>query len=277
MAATRFVLGLTLLAAAAACGSGSSSPTAPIRNTTVEGPASSRLAIDARTPMGTLGLAAVQIREEGLPYWVPIIQAAPVIAPVESKLVVGGSYTVVTPDGLASETLRADTAVYVKYGCDENTAEIIPLDGPWTTPGVVWIIPDPVPATWAPLGEPLTATETTRDRRHWTAGPLALTLDRTDDSHATFTIRDNGAAAHHERAERYLMAGAGDSPIDLTADRWPGIPKPVAVFRFAADGPYLVVLDRSGYEGVTFETLLVGAGDVRKVESMSFSLYYCAF
>lgn len=281
MPPTRLVLGLTLAAVtatatAAACGSSAPAP-APLRNTAGDSPAGARITVDAATPLGALGLGAAQLRDDELPYWVPITAVAPVVAPLEAELVAGTSYTVVPSDGATAVTMRAGASAAVKYGCDDNATDLIPLDGPVVAPGLVWILPPSAPATWAPLAEPLTAVETTRDRRHWTAGTLALTLARTGDSHATFTIRDNGAAAHHERAERHLMDGADASPIDLAAQRWPGIPTPAAVFRLAAGGPYLVVLDRSGYEGVTFETLLVGAGDVRTVESLRLSLYYCAF
>ncbi len=83
---------------------------------------------------------------------------------------------------------------------------------------------------------------------------------------------------HDERAEAYLMDGAEPIDLDLTDGRRPGIPAPEAVFAVGEGGPYLVVLDRSGYEGVAFETLLVGAsGRARVIASLALGAYHCAF
>jgi hypothetical protein len=73
------------------------------------------------------------------------------------------------------------------------------------------------------------------------------------------------------------MEGADPAPLDLSEGRAPGIPVPEAVFELGPDGPYLVVVDRSGYEGVAFDTLLVDGDKARPVETLGIGLYYCAF
>jgi hypothetical protein len=114
----------------------------------------------------------------------------------------------------------------------------------------------------------------------WRADTLTIELARKDDAHASFTITNRDTRVHHEDAETYYMEGADVTPLDLTAGRAPGIPVPVAVFAFGVGGPYLVVVDRSGYEGVGFETLFIDqtAGDrARAIEALGLGLYYCAY
>jgi hypothetical protein len=176
------------------------------------------------------------------------------------------------------EMAVVEAAKTIHYGCEENQLEIVPVRGAAPlADGPVLLLRAPLAAGWAPAAVAIAAGPVERDHRAWTAGPLALSLDRTDDRHARFEIRAGDRTLHAASEELYFMEGADPHPLDLTGDFLPGIPAPRAVFLLAPDGPALVVLATPGYEGETLHTLLVGGERTEQVDSLSVYLYWCAF
>lgn len=271
MSRTLLALGLV------ACGS--RAPVTPVGNlgeNTIEPP----VRVDPDGAMGVLALGTAAARGDDQAYWIPVTTVAPVVATADSGLIAGAAYDVVPGGGDERVKLTAGATVTVPYGCDGNAQAMFPLAGPAVRPGLVWVLPAEVPVSWMPASRRLEVVERKPALSRWRVDTLELELARTDDAHASFTITNGATRVHREDAETYYMEGAEVRPLDLSAGRAPGIPVPEAVFAFGPDGPYLVVVDRSGYEGVGFETLFIDdtAGDrARAIESLGLGLYYCAF
>lgn len=270
---SRYLLALGLVAC------GSRVPVTPVGNlgdNTTEPP----VRVDPAGPMGVIALGTAAARADDQDYWIPVTTVAPVVAAADSGLVAGTAYDVVPGGGDERVKLTAGATVTVPYGCDGNAQEMMPLAGPGVRPGLVWVLPAEVPVSWMPSSRRMEIVEHEPARARWRVDELVIELARKDDAHASFTITNGATPVHREDAETYYMEGAEVRPLDLSAGRAPGIPVPLAVFAFGAGGPYLVVVDRSGYEGVAFETLFIDhtAGDrARAVESLGLGLYYCAF
>lgn len=270
-------LGLVVgLAVTVSCGA----PSPPAAPSNVPGGSpgtTAEVQVDPAGPMGALALPAAGEPPTEAPHWIARTSDAAAVVPTPAPLAAGTTYKAISASG-ASIDLTAGAATMIGYGCDRTPLEVVPLAGAAVPPALVWVLPAPVPAAWSPAAVPLALALDTRAARRWTAGPLVLALERLDRTHARLRISRGEAVAHDERAEAYEMDGAGPIDLDLTAGARPGIPVPEAVFAFAADGPFLVVLDRSGYEGVAFETLLVdGRGRARAIESLGLGVYFCAF
>ncbi len=240
------------------------------------------LAVDASTPLGVLALPAFATRPAEAPFWVAITPDAPgtvAVVPTPAALVPGTAYTAIPAGGDAPVTLTAGAPITIKYGCDDTPLEVIPLTGAAVTPGLIWVLPSPLPAGWKPARIPLTGPGHARELSRIVAGPLDIRQLRKDKTHAVLLVHVGDHLAHQEENEAYLMNGADPIDLDLSEDdHTPGIPTLEAVFELGSGGPYLVVFDRSGYEGVAFETLLVGhKRAARTIESLGLGAYYCAF
>jgi hypothetical protein len=176
------------------------------------------------------------------------------------------------------EPVVAGAATMMPYGCDQTPLHVVPLKGAASlADGPVWVVPMPAPDGWHPAAAALRATEATRERQRWTAGPLTLSLTRVDDGHATLEIAGDGRRLHVATEATYWMDGSDPQPLDLTATFLPGIALPEAVFLLAPAGPALVVFHTKGFEGDTYTTLLVGADAAEPVDRMTAYLYSCAF
>jgi hypothetical protein len=270
---------LLLTAALAGCGA-SSRPTTGVSNTTSGDAEAKEIAVDATAALGVLALPAAAERPEKGPFWVAKSPDAAAAVPTPTPLVAGTTYRALSAAGGAPVELTAGAQTTIGFGCDQTSLDIVPLVGDAVKPGLVWVLPSPAPATWTPAAVALTVETDEREHHVVRAGNLRLDLRRVDKTHATLHIADRraDAPALDEAAEAYFMEGAEPIDLDLTQGHYPGIPWPEAVFAFSDAGPYLVVLDRSGYEGIAFETLLVTTnGRAQVIESLGLGAYYCAF
>jgi hypothetical protein len=262
----------------AACGA-PSAPRAPaVSNVTEpEQPSARPLAVDASSGLGAMALPAYAARPDPAPYWVAITAGASAVVP--GKMAPApGTYQALPAGGAQAIELRAGAFTNINYGCDGGTAlDVVPLAGPAVKPGLVWVLPSPVPADWKPASHALRAEIAERDRLRYVVGDLVIEQRRVDKTHAALTIAFRGKTVHDHTSEAYLMAGADPIDLDLKAGHSPGVPTVEAVFSVGPAGPYLVVLEQSGYEGVAFETLVVLEDATAVVEALGFDAYYCAF
>jgi hypothetical protein len=244
---------------------------------------SSAVRVAPGAPLGELALATTPAFDErtepGIDReraaYVPVSTDHPVVTLAEVP--VGATLSVLgVAGGVARFTAGARTEI--QFGCEQNTLAVTPLAGPRLPAGPAWILPRPLPATWAlsPLAiAPSSATETSR---RYTVGPLTVELTRTAPARGTLAIQRAGRTVHTVPFERVLMEGAAPelATIDLRSDG-PGIPAPIGAWSLAPGGPALVVLLQPGWEGATLATFLVEESTARAVESMTTYLYYCAF
>lgn len=276
MPAMRF---LVLTAALVGCGA-PSRPTGGVSNTTGDGAEAKEIAVDASSALGTLALPAAAERPDDGPFWVAKTAGAAAVVPAPAPLVAGTQYRALSAAGGAPVELTAGAPTTIGFGCDQTSLDVVPLVGDAVKAGLVWVLPSPAPAAWAPAAVPLTVEVDERAHRLVRASNVTIELRLVDKTHATLHIADRRAdeAALDETAEAYYMAGADPIDLDLTQGHYPGIPTPEAAFAFSDAGPYLVVLDRSGYEGIAFETVLVTTnGRAQVIESLGLGAYYCAF
>ncbi len=261
----------SLLLLAAACGS---QPPAVAQN--VAEPAPSSVAISPDQPLGRIGIAPLATRDAGS--WIP--GGAAGRARRDARR---GHHRRRRADGdRHRRPVRARHGGRAREGALRlrwpGSSSVLAFTGPRLQPGPVWLLPPAPPATWAP--KPLTiaspAGPATEARRRDTVGPLALELARTDATHGTLTISRAGRVLHTAAFERGAMEGADPSPLDL---RGPGIaiPVPVAAWAVAEDGPILLVLLVSSYEGASLRPILVQDGGTRELPDLASYLYQCAF
>jgi hypothetical protein len=217
-----------------------------------------------------------------LPHWIPVDANVKLLIPGEStpELPAGQELLAVPVVGSAvPATVQGPSSI--RYGCNTDPLDVLALDtATRLPPGVSWLLPAALPAGWAPAGLPVVDGPIGRDRRGWTAGPLAFELVKRARFEATFMVRIGDKQVLSLPAKKHLMEGAGNEPLDLSLSWDIGMPAPVGVFRAAPGGPYLVVLLIHGYEGFSLGSLLVrddGPAGVIETERLNASLYFCAF
>lgn len=272
MSPSRTSSAVVLLAAGVVACARPAPPPAPVDNRAV---AQAPVTVTPGEPLGLLALVAAPARAEGIPYWVPIAPGAGALVPAPATVPAGESRVVVSAAG-PTATLTAGEATTVTYGCDDGSLAVTPLGGE-LPPGLAWVLPASPPPAWSPAAVPLVVDGASRDEARWRAGRLTVTQTRTSDAAATLVIALDGAEVVRRTDELYFMDGAEPSPLDLTEDHRPGVPTPAAVFAIAPDGPYLVVLDESGFEGAGFTATLVAPDGARPVEELGLGVYFCAF
>jgi hypothetical protein len=271
---------IALVASAAlwcACGGASSSPK-EIGN--LGGGGGAGVTVDPAGPLGMIALPASPAPLDDAPYWVATSPDASVVVPDtgSTPLVAGTKYAALSAAGGAPVELTAGAVTTIGYGCDKVDLQVVPLSGARVPPALVWVLPSPLPAGWSPAAVPLTVEQQEKSRRRWKAGTLDLEITRTDATHASLRVGTGDRTLHTQAVEAYFMEGSDEIDLDFTEGRRPGIPFPEAVYAIAPGGPHLVVLDTSGYEGVSFTALLVTQeSGSHEIESASTSAYYCAF
>lgn len=225
-------------------------------------------------PLGWIGLSPAPAPTADASYLPITTQHAVVVPHDPGRPLPPRVAAVATRGAIARFTTGAVTRL--RYGCEDNTLELVPLAGPRVPPGPVWVLPPRMPAGWQPTPLALRAGRASAAARTYVAEPLTIELARQDASRGTLTIARAGRTIHTRPFERHRMEGADPSPIDL-AEGGPGIPEPIAAWSIAPGGPILLVLSQPGYEGVTLAALLVEAERARPVDALTTYLYACAF
>jgi hypothetical protein len=208
--------------------------------------------------------------------WLPLASAPGLYIPRAAAPPIGTALRAVPADATAPRVVEVGAAAAIPYGCEQQTLDVatVAIDAA-VAPGVVLFLPARLPAGWAPRARPLT-DRATAAARTTTAGAVAITTTRIDDARAHVAIAVAGRAVYAHDAARPAMEGDDGPAVDLRGDT-PGIPRAIAVFELAPDGPVLVVLRTPGYEGVAFTTLLVDEDRATAVPALATYLYQCAF
>lgn len=252
---------------ASGCGSGASLTTVAPANQADPGwvPA---LAVAPDDVVGWIGVA---------PAFLPVETGAVAVIPWDVAKLEPGVAVVAVPIAGSPVPARSAKVETFQFGCDNGSIELLTFEGTALASGPVWLVPSPLPAGWAPAAIALRTLEAATERAVWEAGPLTVSLARVDAAHATLTIAAGDRTLHHETLEKPAIDGGDGAPIDLTEPGEPGVSTPVAVFAVSPDGPVLLVLSTSGYEGFSLSTLLVDGDGARPVERLGFYVYQCAF
>lgn len=260
---------LVLFALLAACSSSATTAPPPVQNATV--------APRIPTDLGSLVIVTASARTDGVPAFVPIKTPYPIVDPT-AKLAANTTANVVDARG-ASGTFTSSAPAKIAYGCDGNQLDVTPLAGTATlSPGVAWALVDRSvrPSASAPIIVTMPA------KAAYGFGDLSITVERDakkqDHGQLRFTVNDTTVA--DVPFERQLMDGA-DASMKILDMREGGPAIPVALAAWSIDGsghaPYLVAIERPGWEGTTLEAWLVEARSAKQLEAMTTYLYQCAF
>ena len=275
-----------------ACGKpATTSSTTPVGNSGAGTPAfSATLTIDAAQSFGWLGLAPAPPSngaDAGLdaPYWAPHGVVSPAVVPGQDPKLADGTRVTVVPSRGAPVALVTGAPTKIQFGCDQNELEVVPLVTPATIdqnmpvrfpPGIVWILPVDAPKEWHPRALAVTPGPRRVDEARWSIGSLELVATKISRMKVALAVFANGTQLTRTQGEKYVMDGADDSPVDLSADGDPGVSFPIAAYEIVPGGPVLLVLFTPGYEGISIATRLVQASGTRETDA-SLGLYLCAF
>ncbi|MCW5806273.1 MAG: hypothetical protein KIT31_28160 [Deltaproteobacteria bacterium] len=196
---------------------------------------------------------------------------------IEAGLASGGELDALdAAPGARPHRVRVGTATKVKYGCDDNRLDVVPLAGPSFREGVVWVLPPGGAAAWTPAAMAITVKSSTPKQRAFAIGGVVLTLTATDPMHGVLQISRDGTTVLTVDFEHGAMEG-DESELDLAGGV--GVPEPVAAWRLGegADAPLLVATATPSHEGVHLAAYLVEARTSREVDAMTRYLYLCAF
>ncbi len=227
--------------------------------------------------LGSLVLVTAPSRTKSTPAFVPNTARFPIVDPTR-RMPPNTPMLVIDYTG-ARGTFTSVEPTKIDYGCDGNQLAVTPLVGPaQLEPGIAWALHDPVvrPAAQAP---PSAITESMatygfgeltiyvqRDTKKLDRGLLRFLIDDTEVAAAGFV--------------RTLMDGADPTlaTIDLN-NGGPGVPIPLAAWSIDGSGhpPFLVAIERPGWEGTSIEAWLVEAHSAKQIEAMTAYLYQCAF
>jgi hypothetical protein len=227
--------------------------------------------------LGSLVIVTASARTDATPGFVPITMKFPLVDP-SRRMPPNTPMRVVDARG-ASGTFTSIEPTKVAYGCDGNQLSVTPLTG--TTKlatGIAWALFDAAarPTANAPIVVALDSKAT------YGFGELTVIVERDgqkkDRGLLRFVVNDQEVGA--SGFARTLMDGA--DPSMATIDIREGGPAvPVALAAWSIDGsghtPYLVAVERPGWEGTSLEAWLVEARSVKQIEPMTAYLYQCAF
>jgi hypothetical protein len=259
---------LVLVATLGAC----SSPTAtkpPPQNVTPTSP--------IPPDLGSLVIVTTPSRTDATPGFVPITTKFPLVDPAR-RMPPNTPMQVIDRRGTRG-TFTSVEPTTIEYGCDGNQLAVTPLAGTAKLEvGIAWALHDVAvrPSARAPIVVAQDAKAT------YGFGELAVTVERDPQKQDRGLMRflvDNeevGASGF----VRTLMDGA--DPKLATIDIREGGPSvPVALAAWSIDGsghaPFLVAVERPGWEGTSLEAWLVEARSAKQIEAMTAYLYQCAF
>ena len=229
---------------------------------------------------GVIAYAPFASRDDG--GMMPASKDGTIVWPVTEgrTLAVGASFLLLGGAGApVSATLGAATTV--EHGCDGGDLNVLPLTpaaGATLPGGVVWAVPADLPAGWAPQVVTLEPGEASTARASWTAGPLTITSTTSSKTVGELTVAAGDRVIGRVPYERGTMDDDPDAAIDLSGDGHnPGVPRPVAAWLVAPEGPMVLATYIQGFEGSGATTYLVGESTMEPIEQLADGVYYCAY
>lgn len=262
-------LGATLAATLGACSSRPPSSSPPPSNAV--GPTG------MPADLGALVIVTTPVHDDAAPSFVPTNAKFPLVDPAH-RMPPNTQMRVVDARGTAG-TFTSAEPTKIAYGCDGNQLAVTPLVGTAKLrPGIAWALHDAFvhPSGRAPI------VVSMPERATYTFDNLSVIVERDpqkkDRGLLRFVVRDNEVSAHG--FARTLMDGA--DPAMATIDLREGGPAvPVVLAAWSIDGssnaPFLVAIERPGWEGTSLEAWLVEARGAKQIEPMTAYLYQCAF
>ncbi len=260
---------IAVLALLASCSSPAPTPTPTPQNITAVTPIPADL--------GSLVIVTASARTDETPDFVPITTKFPLVDP--ARRMPPNTPMLVTDARGASGTFTSIEPTKTPFGCDGNELAVTPLVGTKKlSVGIAWALFDSTarPSASAPIIVALDSKAT------YAFGELSVHVERDsrkkDRGLMRFVVGDEEVGA--SGFVRTLMDGADPSmaAIDI---REGGPSVPVALAAWSIDGsghaPFLVAIERPGWEGTSLEAWLVEAGSVKQIEPMTAYLYQCAF
>lgn len=227
--------------------------------------------------LGSLVIVTAPARTDTTPRFVPITTRWPLVDPA-LRMPPNTPMQVIDGRGTRGSFTSAEPTK-IDYGCDGNQLAVTPLVGPTKLePGVAWALHD---AAVRPTGR-LPIINAADAKLVYGLGTLTVTVERDrvkrDRGLVRFVVGDREVGAIG--FVRTLMDGADPSlaTIDL---RTGGPSVPIVLAAWSIDGsgnaPYLVAIERPGWEGTSLEAWLVEASAAKQIEAMTAYLYQCAF
>ncbi|MEO8702881.1 MAG: hypothetical protein ABI867_22745 [Kofleriaceae bacterium] len=252
--------------------SGGAAPAGPANTTAV----AARLVIPKGQAMGWIGVAPVPSRDHG--DWVPAGPATVYLPSKPEAIQKDMSVTAIDAKGGTTAVIATGVAK-LPYGCD-NELEATALESIHKVKlaaGAVWVLPPSAPVAWAPRAIAITAFQASETHRRYTAGPVAIELERTDDLHGVAKLAWNGRPVHSVPFERSEMAGTDKAPINLV-EGGVGVLEPIAAWAIGGErGAVLLVFYQQSYEGLHLEVVRIEEDRGVAEAAMGFYMYQCAF
>jgi hypothetical protein len=252
-----------------ACSSRAPSPSQPPSNTLG--------ASGVPADLGALVIVTTRAHDDTTPGYVPVSARYPLVDPAH-RMPPNTPMRVVDARG-TSGTFTSAEPTKIAFGCDGNQLAVTPLTGTTKlSPGIAWALHD---ASVRPRGRaPIVVSMP--ERATYAFDELTVIVERdakkTDRGLLRFLVHGEQVGA--DGFARTLMDGADPSmaAIDL---REGGPSVPVALAAWSIDGsghaPFLVAIERAGWEGTSLEAWLVEARSAKQIEPMTSYLYQCAF
>jgi hypothetical protein len=262
---------LALLATLAACAS-PPAPTPPPGNT--RAPSPSHVPAD----LGSLAIVTAPARSDAVPGYVPISTTHPLVDPAR-RMPPNTPVHAIDARGAAG-TFTSGEPTKIPFGCDGNQLGVTPLAGRAPlAPGIAWIQFD---VAARPKALALSVARKTADTALYVLGDLRIRVERDAQrlDRGILRVLASDQEVGASGFARTLMDGADPSMATLDlAEGGPGIPTPLGGWSIDGSGhlPYLLAIERPGWEGTTIEAWLVERGSLKQIEAMSVYLYQCAF
>jgi hypothetical protein len=227
--------------------------------------------------LGSLVIVTSASRTDETPGFIPTSTKFPLVDPAR-RMPPNTTMHVVDARG-ARGTFTSVEPTKIPYGCDGNQLTVTPLAGTTKlSPGVAWALHDGAfrPSARAPIVVALDSQATYRFDRLTVL--VARDVQKKDRGLVRFVIDDREVAA--VGFVRTLMDGA-DPSMAVIDIREGGPAVPIALAAWSIDGtgaaPFLVAIERPGWEGTSLEAWLVEASSAKQIEPMTAYLYQCAF
>jgi hypothetical protein len=227
--------------------------------------------------LGALVIVTTPTRDDKTPAFVPTNATFPLVDPAH-RMPPNTPMRVVDARGDSGAFTSAEPTK-IPFGCDGNQLAVTPLTGTTKlSPGIAWALHD---AAVHPTGR-LPIVVSMPRRATYTFDHLTVIVERdaakADRGLLRFVV-DNSEVSSHGFA-RTLMDGA--DPSMATIDLREGGPAvPVILAAWSIDGssraPFLVAIERPGWEGTSLEAWLVEPQGAKQIEPMTSYLYQCAF
>jgi hypothetical protein len=236
---------------------------------------------------GWLALASVEKFEGAVNYWSPVsttYQASIFTYEDTWTATATGTKFIAMGKSVGGEVAFAKVSEE-PYGCDKTPTKMATFTGTKQPEGVLWLLPQG-PAGFAPLeikegtvtdipASFVAEAKKSKVSKVLLAGDVKLLYLAMDKAEGKLIVFVGNEKKLEEPIKRGEMSGADPEPITFKGAGEVGVPYPIAAYRFGEKWPVGIVLNSSGFEGVSFRVLRVNETEAKLFDGIS--AYYCAF